>query len=258
MRFGEHEATFRFYEELNDFLKEEAKGKDIRYCFSGCPAIKDPIEAIGIPHTEVELILINGASVGFDHRLRDGDRVAVYPMFESFDVPSIIKLRKEPLRDPTFICDVHLGKLARFLRIAGFDTFYRNDLEDPEIVRISAETGRIVLTRDRRLLYRKAVTHGCFIRSDDPDRQMQEVLRRFDLAGRIGLMTRCPACNGELEAVPKADILDRLEPLTRKYYDSFFRCVHCDQVYWQGSHYEQFAERFRIWQDRSGQILPPI
>lgn len=243
----EHSATFRFYEELNDFLPESRKKRDFLYAFHNSPAIKDPIEAIGVPHTEVELILVNGVSVGFDYRLKDGDRVSVYPVFEAFDVSALVRLRGRPLRDPRFVCDVHLGKLTRYLRILGFDTRYRNDFSDARIVAIATSEDRIVLTRDRRLLHHRVITHGYWIRSHNPDEQVHEVLQRFDLAGNTGLLSRCPACNGLLEPVSKADILDQLEPLTRQYYDTFYRCAHCGQIYWRGSHFEQLRKRFHLW-----------
>ena len=244
-------ATFRFHEELNDFLRPDRKKRDIVHTFSGHPAIKDPIEALGVPHPEVERILVNGESVGFDYLLQDGDQVAVYPVSEAVEVTPLVRVRDRPLRNPRFICDVHLGKLARFLRIGGFDTLYENTYADPEIVRIAVSENRIILTRDRRLLHHRVVTHGYWLRSDDPDTQMEEVLRRFDLGSRIGTSTRCPACNGELEPVSKGEILDRLEPLTREYYDTFFRCRECGQIYWEGSHYEALRKRLRNWRDHA-------
>jgi uncharacterized protein with PIN domain len=146
-----HTASFRFYAELNDFLPAEPPGLERRHGFEGRPAVKDAIEAQGVPHTKVELILRNGESVSFAEPLRDGDRVAVYPVFESFDLGPALAVRREPLREPRFVVDVNLGKLARRLRLLGFDTRYRNDFADPEVVRIAVEEGRIVLTRDRCL-----------------------------------------------------------------------------------------------------------
>lgn len=251
MKKREHTAVFRFYEELNDFLPDPRKKRDIHYAFNNSPAIKDPIEAIGIPHTEVELVVVNGTSVGFDYRLRDGDRVAVFPVFESFDITPILKVREKPLRETRFICDVHLGKLVRYLRMLGFDTLYRNDYADEEIVRLAAGERRIVLTRDRRLLHHRAITHGYWVRSQDPDAQMREVLQRFDLDATAGLFSRCPACNGLVEAVPKSEILERLAPLTRRYYNTFHRCRSCGRIYWRGSHYDQLEQRIQEW-------IPPL
>lgn len=231
-------AEFRFYEELNDFLPVERRKISFLWPINGAPAVKDPIEAIGVPHTEVELILVNGVSVEFTHRIHAGDRVAVYPMFEAFDVTPLLKLRERPLRHIAFICDVPLGKLARRLRLLGFDTLYRNDYQDAEVVRIAATGRRIVLTRDRRLLFHKAVTHGYFVRSPDVTRQLDEVLRRFDLGQQVRPFHRCLVCNGPITMVAKASISDQLEPLTRRYYQQFYRCQGCGKVYWRGSHYQ--------------------
>lgn len=239
----EHEAEFRFYAELNDFLPAHHRRQVVRYAFNGHPAIKDPIEALGVPHTEVDLIVVNDRSVGFDYRLQAGDRVAVYPVFEAIDISPVVRLRPAPLRRTAFILDVHLGKLARLLRVLGFDTLYRNDYDDDEIVRIARTDHRIVLTRDRRLLYSGAVTHGRWIHSTDGREQAREVLERFNLFGCLHLFLRCPDCNGLLAPVEKLDIADRLELLTNKYYDEFVQCTDCGKIYWQGSHHECLAEK---------------
>ena len=240
-----HAAEFRFYEELNDFLKPEQRKQTVVYRFDGHPGIKDPIEALGVPHTEVDLIVVNGESVGFGYRLKDGDRVAVYPVFEGLDITPLVKLRDKPLRKIAFVVDVNLGRLARLLRLMGFDTLFSNAYDDDEIVRISEEQNRIALTRDRRLLYAKAVTHGYWVRSVWPSRQVEEVVRRFDLAGRIRPFSRCADCNGLIEPVAKDAVADRLEPKTKKYYEKFYRCPSCGKVYWEGSHVGKLRERFQ-------------
>jgi hypothetical protein len=229
-------ANFRFYEELNDFLPLGQRKQTIAYRFSGQPSIKDPIEVLGVPHSEIDLILVNGESVGFDHRLRDADRVAVYPVFESLDISPLQRLRPTPLRKTAFIVDVNLGKLARYLRMLGFDAAYDNRLDDGEIVDIAVREKRIVLTRDRRLLFRKAVTHGFWIRSTDADSQLKEVLTRLDLYRQVRPLERCLECNGLLEPVAREKVWSSLEPLTRRYYDEFFRCPGCRKIYWPGSH----------------------
>ena len=240
-----HAAEFRFYEELNDFLKPERRKRALTYRFNGRPGIKDAIEAQGVPHVEVDLILVNGESVGFDYQLQDGDRVAVYPVFESLDITPLVKLREKPLRTVAFVVDVNLGRLARLLRLMGFDTLFSNAYADDEIVRISEEQNRIVLTRDRRLLHAKAVTHGYWVRSVWPSRQIEEVVRRFDLAGLVRPFSRCADCNGLIEPVAKEAVLDRLEPKTKKYYETFYRCPACGKIYWEGSHVGKLRERFQ-------------
>lgn len=244
-RIFAHAAEFRFYGELNDFLRPERRHQTVRYAFDGHPGIKDPIEALGVPHVEVDLILVNGASVGFGYHLQTGDRVAVYPVFAGIDVSPLAKLREAPLPRAAFVVDVNLGRLARTLRLLGFDALFSNAYRDDEIVAISAEQARIVLTRDRRLLHAKAIVHGCWVRSVLVARQVEEVLRRFNLAGQVRPFSRCAACNGQIEPVAKVDVLDRLEPKTQKYYNAFSRCPACGQVYWEGSHILRIRERFR-------------
>lgn len=229
-------AQFRFYEELNDFLPETRRRVDFDYLFRRRAAIKDVIEALGVPHTEVDLILVNGKSVEFSYILRNGDRVSVYPVFESLDISPITRLRPEPLRTPRFVADAHLGKLARYLRLMGFDTLYRNDYHDRELAEISARQRRILLTRDRDLLKRRIVTHGCFVREADPWRQLEALFRRLDLYRLARPYRRCINCNGLLETVEKARIAHLLGPKTRRYFDAFRRCADCGQIYWGGSH----------------------
>lgn len=233
----EHRAIFRCYAELNDFLPREQRGREIVYRFDGNPGIKDAIEALGVPHTEVDLLLVNGDSCAFDYQLRDGDRVSVYPVFESFAIAPLARLREAPLRRTAFVLDTHLGKLARLLRLLGFDVLYRNDYADRELVDISVEQHRIILTRDRRLLFRRRVTHACYIRSHRPEEQVREVIRRFQLEGDIQPFHRCMTCNGPVRPVAKAEVVDRLFPKTSRYYDEFHRCEQCGKVYWRGPHF---------------------
>jgi uncharacterized protein with PIN domain len=236
---GPSEATFRFYAELNDFLPAERRKVEIPYRFHVPPSVKDAIEALGVPHVEVDLILVNGISVGFDHRLGNGDRVSVYPVFESLDISPAVRLRAAPLRRPAFVVDVHLRRLARFLRLLGFDTLHSNDFEDAELVEISVREGRILLTRDRQLLKHGRVTHGYWVRSTDPVEQAREVVRRFDLADGVRPFSRCPACNGRLEPVDKEAVADEIPPKTARWLDEYVRCDGCGKLYWRGTHFER-------------------
>ncbi|HKJ49994.1 MAG TPA: Mut7-C RNAse domain-containing protein [Gammaproteobacteria bacterium] len=238
-------ASFRFYAELNDFLDPADRGKALDYRFDGDPAIKDPIETLGVPHSEVDLILVDEISVGFDHRLGDRQRVAVYPVFECLDISPLQQLRAKPLRVTRFVVDVNLGKLARRLRMLGFDTVYGNRLEDGEIVDIARRERRIILTRDRRLLFRKAVSHGYWVRSDDPATQLVEVVERLDLATQSQPLQRCLECNGLIESVSSEQVWSRLQPLTRRYYRKFYRCPDCDKIYWEGSHVDHMEDTIR-------------
>lgn len=239
-----HTAEFRFYGELNDFLPVSQRKQAIGYRFNGHPGIKDPIEALGVPHTEVELIVVNGRSVAFEYKLRGNDRVAVYPIFQSLDISPLARLRDGISGCPRFVLDVNLGKLAKRLRLLGFDSLYRNDYHDAEIARIADHQQRIVLTRDRRLLFAKRISHGYWVRAVVVERQVEEVLQRFDLYSAIQPFARCLLCNGVLAPVSKAEVLDRLQPKTKLYYNDFYRCADCQRIYWEGSHIDDMRQRF--------------
>lgn len=198
-------------------------------------SVKDLIESVGVPHPEIALILVGGQPVGFDHLVEGGERVAVYPPFRSLDLAGVPTVAPPPA-EPRFVLDVHLGTLARRLRLLGFDVWYRSDADDEELARVSVEEERILLTRDRGLLMRRAITHGYTPRSNDPELQVIEVVRRFGLAARIEPFSRCIRCNGRLAPVTKDEVRDVLPPRTRKEHDRFVRCEECRQVYWPGSH----------------------
>jgi uncharacterized protein with PIN domain len=231
----------RVYAELNDFVVPESRGTTARRPFRPHQTVKDVVEAMGIPHTEVDLIVVNGEPVDFAHRPSAGDRIAVYPAFEALDIGPVTRLRPAPLRDLRFVVDVNLGRLARLLRLLGFDTRWASDLDDATLVAIAGTERRILLTRDRGLLKRRAVSHGLFVRSDRPIEQTLEVIRRLDLRDRLAPFTRCLRCNGRLVPVAKAEVIDRLEPLTKEHYDSFHACAACGRVYWRGSHHTRLA-----------------
>ncbi len=247
-------ARFRFYAELNDFLPPERKKHAFDYVFNGTPGIKDAIEALGVPHVEVEVILANDSSVSFAYRLQDGDRIAVYPVFESLDVSPLVKLRPKPLRHTAFIADGHLRKLAHYLRLLGFDTLHENDYTDEEIVQIAARSGRIILTRDRMLLKNGAVTRGYWVRSIDPVQQAREIIHRFDLRSQVKLLTRCPTCNGVIVPVSKEDVLERIPPKTALWLDKYFICTGCGKLYWQGTHYPQIKGKIDTILRGSGSV----
>ncbi|RQD75115.1 MAG: twitching motility protein PilT [Candidatus Syntrophonatronum acetioxidans] len=235
-------AFFRFYGELNDFLPPGQRQKTFPHTFGGNPAVKDMVESLGIPHTEIDLLLINGISVDFSRQVREGDRISVYPVFESIDISPLLKVRPEPLRVARFVLDTHLGKLASYLRMLGFDTLYQNDYTDDTLAHISAQEHRLLLTRDRGLLKRRQVTHGYYVRNTDPNAQVVEVLQRFDLFSSIKPFQRCLHCNKTLRPVEKQVIEDRLPPKVREHYDRFHTCDDCRRIYWEGTHYEKMNE----------------
>ena len=241
-------AMFRFYEELNDFLPADRRKVSFEHAFSGNPSVKDTIEAIGVPHTEIDLILVDGLSVGFRHRLAGGERVAVYPVFEGLDIAPVQRLRPQPLREPRFVLDVHLGTLARYLRLLGFDAVWRNDLDDETIIDLAAGERRIILTRDRGILRHGSVTHGYWMRATDPVQQVEEVVRALDLRGRLRPYTRCMGCNGPLNPIDRFDAARDVPLQVFLVYRDFSRCDDCGKVYWSGSHQhrlDQVIERAR-------------
>jgi len=235
----------RFYEELNDFLPVARRKVPFAHTLTRKASIKDVIESFGVPHTEVDLILVNQQSVDFAYIVRPDDAISVYPVFEAFDIAPLVRLRPKPLRETRFVLDVHLGRLAVYLRFLGYDTLYRNDYTDDELARISAEEKRILLTRDRGLLKRRMVTHGCYVRATTPKHQLAEVVHRLQLAPQSALSSRCTVCNSLLTAVAKDQVRHRLPPNTQRCYQDFSYCQGCDKVYWQGSHYHHLQKSFQ-------------
>lgn len=232
----ERSAEFRFFGTIEGFLPAAWRSQPIRHVFRGHPAVKDRIETLGVPHTEVAHIRIDGEYAPHSKRLAGGEFIEIYgadcPHFANAPRP----LNARPEGEPRFVADVNLGRLARLLRLLGFDTLYRNTYDDAEIAAISAAEARILLTRDRRLLMRRMVDHGYFVRSDEPASQTAEVLERFDLKTQTRPFHRCVRCNGRVGTVPKDRVLSELEPRTRRYYERFWQCTQCGQVYWEGSH----------------------
>jgi uncharacterized protein len=235
-------AIFRFYEELNDFLVPERRRREFSCPCARAATTKHMIEALGVPHTEVELILVNGESVGFEHLLRDGDRVAVYPRFEALDITPLLRVREWPLRVTRFVADAHLGGLARLLRMAGFDTLYRNDYRDSEIADVAAREGRIVLTRDRELLKLRNITHGCYVHALKPAQQLGEILNRLDLTRSLRPFTLCMDCNAPLRDIDKPQVIERLPPSVQANHERFTTCDLCGRVFWEGSHWQRLRE----------------
>lgn len=238
-------VSLRFYGALNDFLPAGRRQKTLVYSYEGRQSVKDLVEAIGVPHPEIDLLVVNGESVGFGYVVCDGDRVAVYPPFRSLDTGDALRLGPPPQRDPRFVADVHLGRLTAYLRLAGFDTKYRSDSGDHELVATSAGEDRTLLTRDVGVLKHRAVRRGYFLRETQPARQLVEVMRRYDLAALAAPFTRCLRCNSPLHAVPKDRVADLLPARTREHYRDFSRCPDCARIYWPGSHYA----RMRLFLD---------
>jgi uncharacterized protein len=236
------QAQFRFYAQLNDFLPPDRQQIAFTHCFKESAAVKDMIEALGVPHPEVDLILCHGQTIDFSYLVQSGDRISVYPRFEAIEIQSVSRVRPPALAEHKFVLDIHLGKLATHLRLLGFDALYRNDYDDAEIAACAQQEQRIVLTRDRGLLKRSIVMYGYCLRSTNPGEQLLEVLHRFDVLDKITPFQRCLRCNGVLEPVEKQVVSDRLPPKTKEYYDEFHWCQACGQIYWKGAHFERMQQ----------------
>lgn len=230
-------ASFRFYDALGDFLPRERRGREFSAPCARDATTKHMIEALGVPHTEVALVLVNGDSSGFGRLLREGDRVAVYPAFGQLDAGPLQRLRGVPEGRTRFVADAHLGALARLLRMAGYDTLYDNGFHDDEIARIACEEGRVLLTRDRELLKRRTVEHGCYLHALEPEEQLRELFARLGLGAAMRPFSLCLHCNLPLHPVARAEVLDRLPPRVAELHQEFTTCLHCGRVYWKGSHH---------------------
>ncbi len=237
-----YRARCRFYGPLNDLLPPELRQRDIPWIWDTPEPVREMIEGLGVPHVEVGLILVNGNAVSWEHRLEEGDRVAVYPHFFTLDPATSVSLRstKEPVG--RFVLDVHLGRLARWLRLLGIDTAYTNDCSDETLASIARDEHRILLTRDRRLLMRTAVEHGHWVRAQDPRVQLPEIIQRYDLLPLFRPYTRCAHCNGLLVSVTREEVAHLLQPRTAGAHSEFTRCQRCGQVYWPGSHLRRLRD----------------
>lgn len=247
MKFDKTKGTIRFYEELNFFIKGYAIKQDIEFSYFGKRSVKDLIESYGVPHVEVDMILVNGESVPFAYIVQHGDQISVYPMFERFNIDDVSQIRETGLRNPKFIADVHLGKLVRKLRLLGFDTLYDPILEAIDLAHIAMKEKRILLTRDRRLLMRSIVDRGLILRSSKPEEQLIEVLERLDLYNKMAPFSRCLLCNGALAKISEEDdpfekLFNQLPPKVKTWCREIFICEQCHKLYWKGSHYEKMLK----------------
>lgn len=233
------EITFRFYAELNDFLPPEKRQKSFIHELKTPVTVREAIESLGIPLSEVDLILINSEPVELNYSVHEKDYVSVYPVFERFDISEVSKIRRRPLRESRFILDAHLGKLAKYLRMLGFDTLYQNDFGDREIIDIARKENRIILTRDKLLLRAKKVDHGYYVRETEKHAQLIEIVQKFDLFSQFRSFTRCMTCNAELVRRDKREIEDKIDADTARIFKEFFYCPSCDKVFWKGSHFER-------------------
>lgn len=243
-------VSIQFYAELNDFIHREKRGAAFEVYLNGPTSVKDLIESQGVPHTEVGSIMLKHEAVDFCCLVSDGDHINVYPETQKLDPTRSARLHNRPLAQIKFVLDTHLGKLAKYLRMLGFDTLYKNDYEDEQLAEIASQQQRIVLSRDRGLLKRKIIEYGHYVRHTQPLEQLAEIMQWLDLQKHLKPFSRCTTCNGLLHSVSKKDIESQLAPKTRQYYNEFKQCAGCKQIYWKGTHYQQLQQ---IVQDITGE-----
>ncbi|MFH1051995.1 MAG: Mut7-C RNAse domain-containing protein [bacterium] len=248
----------RFYGQLNDFIslgkgrKEKGEGMSLKpqlcqflQLTVSRRSIKDLIESLGVPHCEVYHILVNGNSVNFNYIVQADDYISVYPKFNSIDVNDLIALQPALAQEIKFILDVHLGKLTKYLRLFGFDSAYKNNCTDLDLIEYSINEKRILLTRDAGLLKNNKVIQGYWLRNTDPLKQIEEIIEQFNLKNSLKPFSRCMICNGEIVPVNKESIIKKLEPKTIQFYTDFFICCKCEKIYWKGSHWKKMENMIK-------------
>ncbi len=228
--------------------RQQRKGDSLEIDLNRRTSIKDFLEALGIPHPEIYRLTVNNQPTTFAYIVAAEDRIEVHPFPTPVDLAEENLLRA-PLKQISFAVDANVGKLARLLRMAGFDTFFDPDLDDEPLAEKASREERILLTKDRALLKRKTVIHGRLIRNVMPADQLREIILLYGLRNEIKPFSRCLCCNEVLQPVAKKDIIARLEPLTRKYYADFHICNNCDRIYWPGSHRDKMLNLFKGFQD---------
>jgi uncharacterized protein with PIN domain len=235
-------ARFRFHGELSQFLPRERRNERFAYACARAATLKNAIEALGVPHTEAGRVLVNGRAATLPRIVREGDEVEVYPVQapEEGILPDRL----------AFIADAHLGGLARFLRMLGFDTLHDNRIADQDIRRLAWEECRIVLTRDRDLLKCRDIACGCYVHEREPQAQLREVAARYGLASHSSPFTLCLLCNLPLQPVAKAAIVERVPAEVAATQERFMHCAGCDRVYWPGSHYARMRDALARLVDR--------
>ncbi len=191
-------------------------------------SLKDCLESIGIPHTEVESCFVDSQQVSNTHIMLPDEVITIEPR------------RSIPFKEQSFLLDVHLGKLTTYLRLLGFDAVYFSSIEHEKL--LEGAEGSVILTRSRDLLKHKRVSEGMLIRDTQTQEQLREVMRRYQLKDSYRFLYRCPNCNGLLQEVSKESVAQELEAETLLWIESYFRCPSCSKIYWYGSHYTKLEE----------------
>jgi len=236
-----YRVSLHFYNELNKFLPQEKRDTDFEFQFTSRRSVKDLIESFGIPHTEIDVIFVNDTSVDFSYIVQDGDNIKTYPASETLNSETIkhLKPRFETIK---FLVDIHLNKLARYLRLLGLDAICEKNLTSERLIEKALDENRILVTRSRNLLRTKEITLGVLIKEDIPEKQLEEIFHRYDFSPHCNPFTRCMECNTILQPIEKEKIIDRLPPKVKVAYQSFTICTNCDKIYWQGTHIEKLNE----------------
>ena len=246
-----------FWGNLKELLRPQFRGLSrIEYQLARQASVKDIIEACGVPHTEIGRLTVAGREIPFSWPGANSDTLDVYPLRAPVDVASPTLLRPEVLATIAFAVDMNVGKLATLLRMAGFDTFYSNDISDPDLIGVALREKRILLSKDTNLLKRKEVVFGYLVREIHPEKQLAEIVHLYGIKEQFRPLSRCLRCNGVLQPVGKQQVLDQLEPLTKKYYDSFRRCQGCGKIYWPGSHRDKMLQVLNRYGDYRDPVWP--
>lgn len=235
-----------FHAELNDFLPaaERGRGRAVQ-ADDGAP-LRHLIEACGVPHTEVAMARREGEQVGLQTPVSDDDRIDVWPFFAALAQCPELRERDPLAGARRFLADAHLGRLARHLRMLGFDTRWdHDDVGDARLAELAATDGRILLSSDRRLLMRRQVGRGCFVRGGSTWEQLEALTRRLDLCAELQPFTRCTLCNARLAAVALDQVRAQIPPRVRELTEHYWRCDACGRIYWRGTHWRDMRTRIR-------------
>ncbi len=234
-------VNVRCFAELNDYLAPQLRFTPFSMPVAEGSTVAGLLTMLGIPQSEVDLVLRNGEAAQFETRVADGDRISMYPIFETFDIGPVQRLRSRPLRRPAFVLDVHLGKLASFLRMFGFDASYAPTLTDEQLISISLEEHRALLSKDRALLRDPRLVRSYAVKADNPREQIIEVVKHFDLVGSSEPLTRCLLCNVLLVSAAQETVIERIPARVGATCRSFTACPQCGRIYWEGTHHKRMT-----------------
>lgn len=239
-----------FHGDLSSLLRRQWRdNKRVAIPVERAASIKDVVESFGLPHTEVGRLQVDDVEIDFNHLIARPCRIDIWPVTIPWSVLEPSVLRPEPLPQIHFLVDANVSKLARLLRMAGFDATTNLHLEDDELAVYAKKERRILLSKDRGLLMRRNVVFGRIIRAIEPLAQFKEIINLLALHSQMHPFSRCLLCNCPLKPVAKKQINHLLEPLTRRYYNDFSQCPDCEKLYWPGSHVLKMLPLLTMGQD---------